>query len=202
VITRPYDLAMAPGFLEQVRQRRLNPTGELLDVRHTGPTGQRLLYPWDQMKLGDFFFVPILGRRVAALQVRFRQVAARRDWELTVIRVNRNGQPHLRVCLTCVEVGALKKKAKHYHGVTGLPVSDGRWAAARALRWRRVVASSQPRLVPATPLPAPPPAAHDDPSPAHDDVIRDGVIRDATLSPDYDRAAVMRERLRALGVAT
>lgn len=188
---RPYDVAMSPVLRDAVTARRAHPDGELLNLRFTQRGTTRCYsYPWDTMKLGDFFLVPMKGQKYEALSVRFRQAAARRDWELTIVRVERDGEPHLRVCLTLVGVRALKEKAQHYHGVEGIRFSDGKWSETRKRRYEPVGAPKR-RGGPKVPLHLV--DASGGTSPAHDGPV------DATLSPDYDRAAILKQRLKAAG---
>lgn len=198
---RSYDIAMSDILRMAVVARRLNPDGELLEVgvKQVG-TKRMHSYPWERMKLGDFFFVPLNGNKYGALQVRFRQAAARRDWELAIVTVPHNGADHLRVCLTLTGVRALKEKAQQYHGIP-MSSSDGQWSKARKCRHqagkvaRRGRSKSTGARGGARPTEAPPgpPDTPGDAPPVHGEV-------DATLSPTYDREAVMRERLKQLGV--
>jgi hypothetical protein len=84
-----------------VRERRKNPDGRQLHptVTMRGNT-EVLSYPWAELKLGDFFFVPLRGQKPGPMSVRLRQVAARRDWELTIVQWKEGTEHGLRVCLT------------------------------------------------------------------------------------------------------
>lgn len=186
---RPYDIAMSNTLRDAVTQRRLHPDGELLRVGAIQRGSTRCYsYPWDWMKLGDFFFVPLRGQKYSAFNVRFRQVAARRDWELTVIQVERDGEIQVRVCLTYIGVRALKEKAQHHHGVDGIRYGDGQWLATR--RRRRESPSRPTRAARPTKTPPRLVEAPRDTSPGRDVGL--------TLLPDYDRDAIMAARIKAL----
>jgi hypothetical protein len=153
-----------------------------------------LSYPWAELSLGDFFFVPLRGQKPGPMSVRLRQVAARRDWELTIVQWKEGTEHGLRVCLTLFDVSEVKAKAQHHHGARNIRYCDGKWSGTRKARYRRT--KGQPKLrVVAAPVEA---------EPASEPVItepeRQPVEIDATLSPEYDRGAVIRERLAALGI--
>ena len=192
---RPYDVAMSDELRAAVRERRKHPDGLMhpVKVEMRGNT-EIQAYPWDKMKLGDFFIVPLRGQKPGPLSVRFRQAAARRDWEITIVQVVYGTEPSLRVCLTLLDVSELKKKAQQHHGARGIRYSDGRWTETRKARYRRT--KGQPKLkVIAAPVVEEPVVV-----PIVTEPEELPVEQDATLSPDYDRAQVLRERLAALGI--
>lgn len=205
-LSRVYDVAMAPALLAAVRARRDTPDGQERRVTWARRGGKQVAsYPWAEMRLGDFFFVPLLGRIKSSLDVRLRQAAVRRDWELTIVdwEIGEDKTPGIRVTLSCTGVKALKKKAQHHHGVKGIRYSDGKWSATRAARFQKRK-DDEGRLVPAVRLePAPSPPgfdAQDEGAPLPvDAAIASAVETDVSAQPGYDRAAILRERLARLG---
>lgn len=195
--TRPYDVAMAPDLRAAVKERRKNPDGKLLPVKVTGgPDNERFEYPWAEMRLGDFFFVPLRGRAPDKVAVRFRQVAARRDWELSISTHDRDKEPCLRVVLSLLDVAAIKKRAQTL-GTEGIRISDGRWQRTRMLRYheqKAAPAKVQKSKLPKNVIPLHPKLVHasDQGSPAPELGV------DATLSPDYNRDAIMADRIAKL----
>lgn len=133
LLVRPYDDAMSTDLLEQVRERRQNPDGVERRVKMIRTNqGTSYQYPWDELLLGDYFVVPLGHNHVSGMRTRFKQVALRRDFEITVTQwdIVKRGQrtPALRVALTYNgSVKALKEKA-------GVPVTDGRWTETRRER--------------------------------------------------------------------
>lgn len=198
---RPYDIAMSDEARVAVRARRAFPSGRCLFPRVTmrGDT-EVLHYPWDEMALGDFFFVPLRGQKPGAMSIRLRQAAARRDWELTIVQWKEGSEHGLRVSLTLFDVSEYKAKAQHHHGAKNIRYSDGKWSETRKARYRRHKGSPKLRVVKA---PREKPHQERDSGPTHQIVTgpeQKPVEIDASLSPNYDRAAVIKERLAALGI--
>jgi hypothetical protein len=189
---RPYDIAMSDELRAAVMERRRNPDGRLLPTRveRRGNT-EIMAYPWADMKLGDFFFVPLRGQKPGPLSVRLRQAAARRDWELTIIQRNNGTEPSLRVCLTLLDVSDIKGKAQQYHDAKRITYSDGKWSGTRKARYRRSQGTPKLKVITMVEEPVITQPQQVEPEP---------VEVDATLSSDYDRGRVIRERLAALGI--
>jgi hypothetical protein len=130
LIVRPYDRAFSPELLDQVKRRRLNPDGVERHVKRVrGRDGYVNRYPWDEMLLGDYFYADLDGNHFSGMRTRFKQVALRRDFEVTCARwdlgSHANPRPAIRVCLSYTgSVRALKEKA-------GIRVTDGRWTKTR-----------------------------------------------------------------------
>lgn len=105
-LCRPYDAAIPSVFLEAARRRRESPDGDPWPVKYRiTPHGDKIaIYPWDKMKAGDFFLVPLEGRSATVMRTRFKHVALRRDFEVTVVKWNlgtaRHYIPGLRVTLS------------------------------------------------------------------------------------------------------
>lgn len=148
---RPYDVAIPSSVLKLVRERRKHPTGERRPVR-LSPTGN-LSYPYDKLKLGDFFITPIGGRSVKSMLIQFYQAAARRDWEIVVAPVFDRGKPAIRVTLTIAGVAAFKHAAELRGDTTIRNWSDGKWTdRVRKSRKRRAAPPTQ--ISPASPRPS------------------------------------------------
>lgn len=195
-LSRLYDAAMDKRLLAATRARRECPDGRELRVETAVRGKTRVsLYPWDKMQLGDFFIVPTMGRPRTHFDVRFRQAANRRDWELTITPwgIGSNKTPGLRVALTCIGITELKRKAQHHHGIKGIRYSDGRWPAARAARFQR-----QQRLRDNPPPKLPDRVVLKDDPPLAVDAAIAVAETDPTADPGYNRAAILRERLAKL----
>lgn len=194
---RPYDVAMSPELRVAVRERRINPDGQLrpTKIEMRGDT-EILTYPWDQMKLGDFFYVPLRGRKAEPLSVRLRQAAARRDWELTIVQWKNGTEPVLRVCLTLLDVSAIKRKAQAHHDARGIRFGDGKWSATRKARYRRAKGTPELRVVSSTVV-----EKVEEAAPVVSEPEQLDLGEDLSLSPTYDRDAVVRQRLQSLGIS-
>lgn len=183
--TRPYDDQMPEIVRNAAVARRKLPDGVCHPVRLTTrglKQEEHYEYPWDRMKLGDYFLVPLRGRKTEALAVRFRQMAARKDWELSIVRVEHLGEPHLRVCLTVLDVS-------QYRGQK----SDGRWLDQRKQRYQQN--KNKPKCPPKLTIVPKHPLEEIRPEKV------EAVAMDATLSSEYDREKIVRERLAALGIS-
>lgn len=201
--SRPYDRFMSDVVRQSAMLRREAPDGvrHSLRVSTRGPSKEEHYeYPWAKMKLGDYFVVPLRGRRSDALAVRFRQAAAQRDWELAIARVDVDGEPHLRVCLTVVDVSKYKRPAQ-------IPQSDGKWLAQRKLRYQRKKAAAPSSSSGRT---SDFESGNGGSNPPEGTTIGDNivtfpeqqsVVEDESLSPNYDRGEVIKRRLAALGIS-
>lgn len=209
---RPYDVALPAELRQIVRSRRQYPDGQRLEptITFRGKT-EIYAYPWARMGLGDWFFVPLRGTRKENLAVRFRQVAARKDWELTIVSCREGTEDGLRVSLTLHDVSLVKKKAQVHHGVDRITYSDGKWTGTRKARYKPNPKKSKPAVVnlpflvaDQTPIAAKvnirrtprTPTLHIVPEPE-----QLPVETDVSLSPGYDRDKVIRERLAKLGIS-
>lgn len=194
---RPYDVAMDDSFRFLTHKRRENPDGverQVTRARRSGVTINK--YPWDEMLLGDYFYVHLGNNRREAFDVRIRQVALRRNWEITTKAWEMaDGSPGVRVALTCLDVDKLKMKAKVHHGKE-IKVTDGKWSETRKARYRAKRALPTPRPGKLIKKPA---APQETALPV--DVAIATAPPDPTGLPGYDRAAVMRERLAKLADA-
>lgn len=195
-LERLYDVALDDDLREKVRSRRAAPDGRQLETSAAIQGGRRVtVYPWAAMRLGDFFFVPLLDRKPGHLGVRLRQAAARRDWELTITPWDLpNGEKGIRVALTLTGVNAVKKRAITDYGVKGLSFCDGRWSETRKRRYHAAKGRTRPVRSPDRRM-----LVDEDRPLAVDAAIRQSQQVDATAQPGYDRAAILRERLSQLG---
>lgn len=197
---RPYDCAIPEELRAAVKSRRQSPEGRQLKIKivRRGNT-EVFSYPWGEMQLGDFFFVPIRDNDPQKLKIRFRQVAARRDWELTCIKWLVGKKPMLRVCLSLLDVSETKRKAQQHHDVRHLRYSDGQWSNTRKARYLRTKGTPKLKLISEKVVMVDP------------KLVREAVIDhfapvtepasiDATLLPNYDRDQIVRDRLIALGI--
>lgn len=193
---RLYDIALSDELRIAVRERRKNPDGQQLYPKITMRGNTEVLsYPWAEMSLGDFFFVPLRGQKPGPMSVRLRQVAARKDWELTIVQWKDGTETVLRVCLTLFDVSEVKAKAQAHHGARGIRYSDGKWGATRKARYRR--AKGTPKLCVVS---SPVSRVEREAPPIVTEPEQQAVGVDASLSPEYDREKVVRERLAALGI--
>lgn len=206
--SRPYDVAMSDDYRAAVQKRRDNPTGVELEVKRVRRRGQLIsIYPFKNMLLGDFFYVPVPEHLTRdSFVIRFRQAAARHNMELTIVdwKIGKDKQRGLRVAYTCGDIAALKKKAQQK--VRGIRISDGKWLEARRTRdkqrraeAKRTKAPPYARHLGPRQKPIPVAQAPEDDAPlAFELAIAEKTETDATEGPGYDRAAVLAARLAAL----
>jgi hypothetical protein len=108
---RPWDKAINPSILKLVRDRRVTPDGIERFAKSIVHRGKgKYLYPWNEMQVGDFFVVRIVGSKDAMI-VHFRQTAARKDVELSVRVWDVDGEKALRVTKVLDGVNQIKDKA-------------------------------------------------------------------------------------------
>lgn len=133
---RAYDAGIPHAILVEARERRVNPTG----VEHPVETRLRgdkeiQKFPWKKLELGDFFFARILGNE-KSLRIQFHQAAARHDFELTVVKMEIDGNFYLRVTVSLLDVLQYKKRARG-KGARNIGFSDGRWRRRREAEYKR-----------------------------------------------------------------
>lgn len=192
---RPYDPFLGTAAREKAVRCRISPDGLEVPVPRPSATGT-IRYPWDALALGDYFLAPIGSRSPRAMIAGFRQAAARRDYEISVTRIDdpRAGGV-FRVCLSAIGVRAAIQRAYergllHYPPAAARSIScknpQGR-RMARAMqkerdRLREEALRSAPESSPA--ISVPPSASPAFPTPL--------------LGPDYDSLSAEDKRLRAI----
>lgn len=127
---REWDSLLPIEKIRAVRERRLYPDGNRHKIETRTHGGKEInVYPWEKMKDGDFFEVKIKASR-EAMNVHFRQSAAKHDIEIVVADTFLNNEPALMVTRIMDGVNGLKKKL-------GLPVFDVKKRNARVRGWRK-----------------------------------------------------------------
>lgn len=105
---RIYDRHMPVKVRDIVRERRKSPDGVERKIRAKDtPHGRMYNYPWDQMKLGDFFIAPCTEKNITYRINGFHAAARRRDWEITCKRITDN---KVRVALTYIGVSTVSQQ--------------------------------------------------------------------------------------------
>lgn len=111
---RPYDDHIPAPELKAIQGRRFSPTGVMQKISKVSRGGIAVWsYPWNKLELGDFFIAPIEERSETAMRVAFHQMAAKRDWEISLAKITvGQGEPALRVTLTIINVTRYKHLAE------------------------------------------------------------------------------------------
>lgn len=97
-LPRPWDAALDRALVPVVRMRRVRPDGRRLPVPTRMRSGEPIrIYPFKDMKDGDYFIVPMRGKSLGAFQVLMRQKSAQLDLELQVTKVYDEDELWVRV---------------------------------------------------------------------------------------------------------
>lgn len=138
---RPWDRAMSKPQLEKAKRIRESPTGVERKVKTIMRGTEAVkIYPWAEMKEGDFFVVPMrygdeFERR--SYKNTFRAAACRYDYEIQVLSwlVNVRGEEKKGLRVTMVQHGLaeLKRKAAEMRGERPV-ISKGRKKVVRNVR--------------------------------------------------------------------
>ncbi len=140
---REWDSLLPVEKVRTIRERRLYPDGNKHQVTTRMHGGKELnVYPWSEMKDGDFFEVKIKASR-EAMNVHFRQSAAINNIEVVVADITIDNEPALMVTRILGGVNELKKKL-------GLPTFDVKKKYERVRGWRK---GSKPTLAFKIPTP-------------------------------------------------
>lgn len=151
---KPWDCALSSSTAAACRKRRLDPDGfeKSVGYRQTA-AGERIVYPWDEMKDGDFFYAPLRGSSKAQ-RTAFLQAAARHDIEISVSL--ELGNTCFRVIRVLGNISKVKSAARERGAYA--PSSDIDAYYKRQAAWRRDGRSDHlPATDIADPLPTPPP---------------------------------------------
>lgn len=192
VLHRPYDRAFPDDMRDAVQERRRAPTGFEHEVKIARRGDDEIqCYPWKELELGDFFLARVSGNE-KSLRIAFYQAAARHDYEIAILPVERDGLPFLRVTLVVIGVNKYKAAAEK-QGAKGIRYSDGKWNKRRN-RWRKSRADTRQ---PPKPKPAPKPKWQDDDAPLAIDLA----IQEAAPPPDVhlSRAEMLKRALAKAG---